>query len=183
MESDLQGVDVGQQPDAAMSPEPAISVRAATCYDGAALGRLGALLVKLHHDFDPLWTRDVKQYGIQAACDELGIGFVPFSPLGAGFLTGKIDENTKLAANDLLKTVAESKQATPAQVALAWLLAQKLWIVPIPGTTKRHRLDENLGAAKVELTSQDLAAIETAAAKITIQGDRLPKAVLVQTNG
>jgi aryl-alcohol dehydrogenase-like predicted oxidoreductase len=128
---------------------------------------------------------------------------VPFSPLGAGFLTGKIDETTKLdptdfrsisprftadarAANmalvDLLKALAERKQATPAQIALAWLLAQKPWIVPIPGTTKRHRLAENLGAAGVELTAEDLAAIEVAAAKIPIQGARLPDAVLAQTN-
>jgi aryl-alcohol dehydrogenase-like predicted oxidoreductase len=150
-----------------------------------------------------LWTRDVEQNGILALCETLGIGFVPFSPLGAGFLTGKIDETTKLdptdfrsisprfaadarAANlalvDLLKSIAELKQATPAQIALAWLLAQKPWIVPIPGTTKRHRLDENLGAAGVELTPEDLAAIEEAASKIPIQGARLPDAVLAQTN-
>jgi aryl-alcohol dehydrogenase-like predicted oxidoreductase len=149
-----------------------------------------------------LWTRDVEHNGILAACEELDIGFVPFSPLGAGFLTGKIDETTKLdptdfrsisprfaadarAANmalvDLLKAIAEQKQATPAQVALAWLLAQKPWIVPIPGTTKLHRLSENLGAASVELTAQDLASIEEAAAKIPIQGARLPEAVLAQT--
>jgi aryl-alcohol dehydrogenase-like predicted oxidoreductase len=150
-----------------------------------------------------LWTRDVEHNGVLAACEELGIGFVPFSPLGAGFLTGKIDEATKLdptdfrsisprftadarAANmalvDLLKTIAERKQATPAQIALAWLLAQKPWIVPIPGTTKRHRLAENLGAAGIDLTAEDLAAIEVAAAKIPIQGARLPDAVLAQTN-
>jgi aryl-alcohol dehydrogenase-like predicted oxidoreductase len=150
-----------------------------------------------------LWTRDVEHNGILALCDELGIGFVPFSPLGAGFLTGKIDETTPLAAGDfraisprfaadaraanmalvdLLRTIAEHKLATPAQIALAWLLAQKPWIVPIPGTTKRHRLDENLGAAGVELTPADLAAIEEAAAKIPIQGARLPDAVLAQTN-
>ena len=148
-------------------------------------------------------TRDVEHNGVLAACQELGIGFVPFSPLGAGFLTGKIDETTKLAADDfrsisprfaakaraanmalvdLLKAIAERKQATPAQIALAWLLAQKPWIVPIPGTTKRHRLDENLGAAMVELTPEDLTAIEDAAAKISIQGARLPDAVLAQTN-
>jgi aryl-alcohol dehydrogenase-like predicted oxidoreductase len=150
-----------------------------------------------------LWTRDVERNGVLALCEELGIGFVPFSPLGAGFLTGKIDENTKLdstdfrsisprfaadarAANmalvDILKAIAERKQATPAQIALAWLLAQKPWIVPIPGTTKRHRLDENLGAARVELTPEDLATIDDAASKITIQGARLPEAVLAQTN-
>lgn len=149
-----------------------------------------------------LWTRDVEQSGMLALCEELGIGFVPFSPLGAGFLTGKIDAQTELAPSDfrsvsprfaaearaanmalvdLLKQIAERKQATPAQIALAWLLAQKPWIVPIPGTTKRHRLEENLGAASVALTPADLAAIETAAAKITIQGARLPAAVLAQT--
>jgi len=150
-----------------------------------------------------LWTRDVERNGVLALCEELGIGFVPFSPLGAGFLTGKIDENTKLDASDfrsisprftadaraanmalvdILKTIAERRRATAAQLALAWLLAQKPWIVPIPGTTKRHRLDENLGAARVELTPEDLVAIEDAASKITIQGARLPEAVLAQTN-
>lgn len=149
-----------------------------------------------------LWTRDVEQNGALALCEELGIGFVPFSPLGAGFLTGKIDETTELAPTDfrsmsprfaagaraanmalveLLKQIAARKQATPAQIALAWLLAQKPWIVPIPGTTKRHRLEENLGAAQVELTPEDLASIEEAASKITIQGARLPAAVLAQT--
>jgi aryl-alcohol dehydrogenase-like predicted oxidoreductase len=149
-----------------------------------------------------LWTRDVEHNGVLAACEELGVGFVPFSPLGAGFLTGKIDTTTQLdpsdfrsfsprfaadarAANmalvDLLKTIAARKSATPAQVALAWLLAQRPWIVPIPGTTKLHRLSENLGAASVELTAEDLAAIEEAAAKIPIQGARLPEAVLAQT--
>jgi aryl-alcohol dehydrogenase-like predicted oxidoreductase len=133
---------------------------------------------------------------------ELGIGFVPFSPLGAGFLTGKIDENTKFdptdfrnhvprfspearKANmvlvDLIKTVAERKVATPAQVALAWLLAQKPWIVPIPGTTKLHRLEENLGALNVELTEADLKQINDAASKLTIEGARLPEAALNMT--
>jgi len=149
-----------------------------------------------------LWTRDVEHNGALAACEELGIGFVPFSPLGAGFLTGKIDEKTELAPGDfrsvsprfaadaraanmalvdLLKQIAARKQATPAQVALSWLLAQKPWIVPIPGTTKRHRLEENLGAARVELAPEDLGSIEEAASKITIQGARLPEAVLAQT--
>jgi aryl-alcohol dehydrogenase-like predicted oxidoreductase len=133
---------------------------------------------------------------------ELGIGFVPFSPLGAGFLTGKIDENTKfdptdfrnhvprfspearkanMALVDLIKTVAERKVATPAQVALAWLLAQKPWIVPIPGTTKLHRLEENLGALNVELTEADLKQINDAASKLTIEGARLPEAALNMT--
>jgi aryl-alcohol dehydrogenase-like predicted oxidoreductase len=149
-----------------------------------------------------LWSRDVEHNGALALCEELGIGFVPFSPLGAGFLTGKIDEKTELAPDDfrsfsprfaadartanralvnLLRQIAERKQGTPAQVALAWLLAQKPWIVPIPGTTKRNRLEENLGAAQVELTTDDLTAIEDAASKITIQGARLPEAVLAQT--
>jgi aryl-alcohol dehydrogenase-like predicted oxidoreductase len=156
----------------------------------------------LQNEFS-LWTRDVQHNGVLALCEELGIGFVPFTPLGAGFLTGKIDASTELAPGDfrsisprfaqdaraanmalvdLLKAIAERKQATPAQIALAWLLAQKPWIVPIPGTTKRHRLEENLGAARVELTAEDLAAIEDAASKIVIQGARLPEAVLAQTN-
>ncbi|MNU58904.1 L-glyceraldehyde 3-phosphate reductase [compost metagenome] len=150
-----------------------------------------------------LWTRDVETNGILAACEELGIGFVPFSPLGAGFLTGKIDTTTELAPTDfrsvsprfaaearaanmalvdLLKRIAAAKHATPAQIALAWLLSQKPWIVPIPGTTKLHRLEENLGAAAVELTAGDLARIEDAAARIVVQGDRLPAAVLAQTH-
>jgi aryl-alcohol dehydrogenase-like predicted oxidoreductase len=133
---------------------------------------------------------------------ELGIGFVPFSPLGAGFLTGKIDENTKFdptdfrnlvprfspearKANmvlvDLVKAVAKRKGATPAQVALAWLLAQKPWIVPIPGTTKLHRLEENLGAVNVELTEDDLTQIDEAASRLKLEGARLPEAVLKMT--
>jgi aryl-alcohol dehydrogenase-like predicted oxidoreductase len=134
--------------------------------------------------------------------EELGIGFVPFSPLGAGFLTGKIDENTKfdptdfrnmvprfsrearranMALVDLVKTVAERKGATPAQVALAWLLAQRPWIVPIPGTTKLHRLEENLGAVNVELTEADLKEIDEAASRLSLEGARLPEAMLKMT--
>jgi aryl-alcohol dehydrogenase-like predicted oxidoreductase len=134
--------------------------------------------------------------------EELGIGFVPFSPLGAGFLTGKIDENTKFdptdfrnmvprftaearRANmvlvDLVKSVAERKKATPAQIALAWLLAQKPWIVPIPGTTKLHRLQENLGAANVELDEADLKQIDEASSSMKLEGARLPEAVLKMT--
>ncbi|MBA4806461.1 aldo/keto reductase [Brevundimonas sp.] len=149
-----------------------------------------------------LWTRDVEANGALTACDELGIGFVPFSPLGAGFLTGKIDAATELAPGDfrsvsprfstearaanmalvdLLKGIAAQKGATPAQIALAWLMAQRPWIVPIPGTTKLHRLEENLGAANVDLTTDDLATIGAAAAAIPIQGERLPEAVLAQT--
>jgi len=134
--------------------------------------------------------------------EELGIGFVPFSPLGAGFLTGKIDENTKFDPTDfrnnvprfspearkanmilvaIVKAAAERKGATPAQVALAWLLAQKPWIVPIPGTTKLHRLDENLGAVNFELTESDLKQIEEAASKLKLEGARLPEAALKMT--
>jgi aryl-alcohol dehydrogenase-like predicted oxidoreductase len=128
--------------------------------------------------------------------EELGIGFVPFSPLGKGFLTGKIDERTTFDASDfrnivprftpearkanlvlvdLLRTIAERKRATPAQIALAWLLAQKPWIVPIPGTTNPARLEENLGAAKLDLTSDDLHEIDSASSKITLQGARYPE--------
>jgi aryl-alcohol dehydrogenase-like predicted oxidoreductase len=134
--------------------------------------------------------------------EELSIGFVPFSPLGAGFLTGKIDENTKFdptdfrnnvprfspearKANmilvDMIKAAAERKDATPAQVALAWLLAQKPWIVPIPGTTKLHRLEENLGAVNVDLDENDLKEIDEAASKLKLEGARLPEAVLRMT--
>jgi aryl-alcohol dehydrogenase-like predicted oxidoreductase len=134
--------------------------------------------------------------------EALGIGFVPFSPLGAGFLTGKINENTRFDTSDfrasvprfapealnanvalveLLKNVAATKGATPAQIALAWLLAQKPWIVPIPGTTKLHRLDENLGAVGVELTAADLRAINEAASKIPLAGERLPEGALKMT--
>ncbi len=137
-----------------------------------------------------------------AACQELGIGFVAFSPLGAGFLTGKIDPATTFggadfrsisprfapdarAANmtmvDLLKRVAEGKRATPGQVALAWLLAQKPWIVPIPGTRRLEQLEENLDAASVALTNADLREIDAAASRITVQGARLPEAVLKLT--
>src|SRR5213594_3187450 len=150
-----------------------------------------------------LWTRDPEHNGVLATCEELGIGFVPFSPLGAGFLTGRIDTRTtfditdfrnrsprfapearaaNLALVDLLKRVAERKRATPAQIALAWLLARKPWIVPIPGTTKLHRLEENLGAADVELTLDDLHEIQDAAAKIPVQGARLPEEVLKLAN-
>ena len=150
-----------------------------------------------------LWTRDVEKNGVLAACEELGIGFVPFSPLGAGFLTGKIDTTTTFGGTDfrsisprfapdaraanmamvaLLKLTAERKSATPAQVALAWVLAQKPWMVPIPGTRKLERLEENLGAAFVELTDADLREIDDAASKITVQGARLPEAVLKLTD-
>jgi aryl-alcohol dehydrogenase-like predicted oxidoreductase len=134
--------------------------------------------------------------------EELGIGFVPFSPLGAGFLTGKIDENTKfdptdfrnsvprftpdarkanMALVDVVKGVADRRKATPAQVALAWLLAQKPWIAPIPGTTKLHRLKENLGSAELELSEDDVAELASESSKIEVQGERLPEAVLKMT--
>ena len=142
-----------------------------------------------------LWWRKPEAEVIPTL-EELGIGLVPYSPLGKGFLTGKIDENTTfdssdfrstlprftpeaLKANqaliDLLGSIAEQKQATPAQIALAWLLAQKPWIVPIPGTTKLHRLDENIGAVSVELTPEDLRDIDDAASQITVQGARYPE--------
>jgi len=142
-----------------------------------------------------LWWRN-PEAEVLPTLEELGIGFVPFSPLGKGFLTGKIDENTAFdsfdfrnivprftpearkanqALVDLLGKVAKQKKATPAQIALAWLLAQKPWIVPIPGTTKLNRLEENLGAAAIELTSDDLREIEDAASKITVQGARYPE--------
>jgi aryl-alcohol dehydrogenase-like predicted oxidoreductase len=135
---------------------------------------------------------------------ELGIGFVPFSPLGAGFLTGKIDENTKfdptdfrnsvprfspearkanMALVEIVKVAAERKGVTPAQIALAWLLAQKPWIVPIPGTTKLHRLEENLGAVNVDLTKDDLKQIEESASRVSVEGARLPEAALKMTGG
>lgn len=144
-----------------------------------------------------LWYREPEKE-ILPTLEELGIGFVPFSPLGKGFLTGKIDENTKLDSTDfrstvprfnpenrkanqvlvdLLRAMAARKQATPGQIALAWLLAQKPWLVPIPGTTKRDRLEENIGAVAVELTADDLREIETAASKITIQGERYPESM------
>jgi aryl-alcohol dehydrogenase-like predicted oxidoreductase len=142
-----------------------------------------------------LWTRTPEKEVIPTI-EELGIGFVPYSPLGKGFLTGKMDENTKLASSDfrstlprftpealkanqalvhLLTAIGERKKATPAQIALAWLLAQKPWIVPIPGTTKLNRLDENIGAIPVELTPQDLCDIDDAASRITVEGARYPE--------
>jgi aryl-alcohol dehydrogenase-like predicted oxidoreductase len=142
-----------------------------------------------------LWTREPEAEVIPTL-EELGIGFVPFSPLGKGFLTGKINEDTKFdsgdfrnivprftpearkanqAVVDLLGEIAQRKKATPAQIALAWLLAQKPWIVPIPGTTKLARLEENIGATAVELTPEDLRQIDSAASKITVQGARYPE--------
>jgi aryl-alcohol dehydrogenase-like predicted oxidoreductase len=171
------------------------------------LSEAGANTIRRAHAVQPItavqseysiWTRDPEPE-VLPICEELGIGFVPWSPLGQGFLTGKIDAATKfestdfravfprfteeartanLAVVDLLKLIAARKKATPAQIALAWLLAQKLWIVPIPGTTKIHRLEENIGSAAVELTAEDLKEIHTASSKIPIQGDRLPESIL-----
>jgi aryl-alcohol dehydrogenase-like predicted oxidoreductase len=141
-----------------------------------------------------LWWREPEK-DILPTLEELGIGFVPFSPLGKGFLTGKIDANTSFAKDDfrnivprfspearkanqtlvdLLTTLAAARQSTPAQIALAWLLAQKPWIVPIPGTTKLHRLEENLGAANIELSTEDLRQIQDALSHIKVEGDRYP---------
>jgi aryl-alcohol dehydrogenase-like predicted oxidoreductase len=171
------------------------------------LSEAGAQTIRRAHAVQPLaaiqseyslWTRDPEPE-ILPVCEELGIGFVPWGPLGAGFLTGTIDSATTFDSSDfrasfprftpeareanqalveLLGRIAKRKEATPAQVAIAWLLAQKPWIVPIPGTTKLHRLDENLGAIGVELTPADLREIEEAASKITVQGARLPEAIL-----
>jgi len=142
-----------------------------------------------------LWWRRPEEE-LLPTLEALGIGFVPFSPLGKGFLTGTIDEKTTFVSSDfrnivprftpearksnlalveVLRTIATRKKATPAQIALAWLLAQKPWIVPIPGTTKLARLDENIGAAAIELSAEDLRAIESAASRITIQGARYPE--------
>lgn len=149
-----------------------------------------------------LWTRGPETNGILAVCEELGIGLVPYSPLGKGFLTGAMGKDTKLgegdfrkllprftpqameknqALIDLLKRIAAEKKATPAQIALAWLLAQKPWIVPIPGTTKLHRLEENLGGARIELTPRDLADIRDALTHIDIEGERYPPELLATT--
>jgi aryl-alcohol dehydrogenase-like predicted oxidoreductase len=151
-------------------------------------------LTALQSEYSLWWRRPEAE--VIPTLEELGIGFVPYSPLGKGFLTGKIGENAKfdssdfrstlprftpeaLKANqsliDLLASIAERKKATPAQIALAWLLARKPWIVPIPGTTKLHRLNENIGAVSVELTPDDLGDIENAASKITVEGARYPE--------
>jgi aryl-alcohol dehydrogenase-like predicted oxidoreductase len=148
----------------------------------------------LQSEYSLWWRRPEEK--VLPTLEELGIGLVPYSPLGKGFLTGKIDEYTTFdstdfrttlprftpearkanqALVDLIGRIAEQKKATPAQIALAWLLAQKPWIVPIPGTTKLHRLDENIGAVAIKLTSDDLREIESAAAKVSVQGDRYPE--------
>lgn len=171
------------------------------------LSEAGANTIRRAHAVQPvtavqseysIWTRDPEPE-VLPTCEELGIGFIPWSPLGQGFLTGKIDASTKFdskdfrasfprfteearnanqAVVDLLGAIAKRMQATPAQIALAWLLAQKPWIVPIPGTTKIHRLEENIGSALIELTLADLEEINAAASKILIQGERLPESIL-----
>jgi aryl-alcohol dehydrogenase-like predicted oxidoreductase len=168
------------------------------------LSEAGVQTIRRAHSVQPvaalqseysLWWREPEQE-VLPVLEELGIGFVPFSPLGRGFLTGTIDETTtfdssdfrnvmprftaenrkaNLAFVDWLKAFAERKRATPAQIAIAWLLAQKPWIVPIPGTTKRHRLEENLGGAEIQLTAADLREIDHAAAQIAVQGARYPE--------
>jgi aryl-alcohol dehydrogenase-like predicted oxidoreductase len=171
------------------------------------LSEAGAQTIRRAHAVQPvaalqseysLWWREPERE-ILPTLEELGIGFVPFSPLGKGFLTGAIDDKTTFEASDFrnvvprfteenrnanlafvewLKTFAARKSATPAQIALAWLLAQKPWIVPIPGTTKRHRLEENLGALDIHLTAEDIRDIDRAAAQIEVQGARYPEALL-----
>ena len=170
------------------------------------MSEAGAQTIRKAHAVQPvaalqseysLWWREPEKE-IIPTLEELGIGFVPFSPLGKGFLTGTINENTEFdktdfrnivprfsqdarkanqAMVDLLGSIAAEKQATPAQIALVWLLAQKPWIVPIPGTTKLHRLEENLGAVNIKLSTQDLADIDKAASEIEVQGKRYPEAL------
>ena len=174
------------------------------------LSEAGASTIRRAHAVQPiaaiqseysLWWRETETE-VLPLCEELGIGFVPFSPLGRGYLTGKIDETTAFGGNDnraslprftpearkanrpvvdLLERIGTRKQATPAQMALAWLLAKKPWIVPIPGTTKLDRLDENVAAAGIELSTNDINQIESAAARIAVTGDRYPKAEAERT--
>lgn len=175
------------------------------------LSEAGAKTIRRAHAVHPvtavqseysLWSRDVEDNGVLALCGELGIGFVPFSPLGAGFLTGTISADTPLESSDfraisprftpqaratnmavvdLVRQVAVRRKATPAQVALAWLLAQKPWIVPIPGTTKLHRLEENLGAVDLTLHADDLALLGAGMQDIEVEGARLPEMVLAMS--
>ena len=174
------------------------------------LSEAGAQTIRRAHAVQPvtavqseysLWWRKPEEE-VLPTLEELGIGFVPYSPLGRGFLTGKMNENTTFDSSDfrnmlprftpearkanqalvdLLGEIAKRKKATPAQIALAWLLVQKPWIVPIPGTTKLHRLEENIGAAAIELTQDDLREIENAASKITVQGARYPEHIEQKT--
>jgi len=175
------------------------------------LSEPGAQTVRKAHAVQPvtalqneysLWTRGPETNGILEACEELGIGLVAYSPLGKGFLTGAMGKDSKIAENDfrkllprftpeameknqalvdLIRRVGDEKKATPAQIALAWLLARKPWIIPIPGTTKLHRLEENLAAADVELTSSEIAALDAAAAKIQVEGERYPEQLMKTT--
>ncbi len=175
------------------------------------LSEAGAQTIRRAHAVQPvaalqseysLWWRR-PEAEIIPLLEELGIGFVPYSPLGKGFLTGKMDDTTELAKGDfrntlprftpearkanqavvdLLTRIAKDKGATPAQIALGWILAQKPWMVPIPGTTKLHRLEENIGAADVKLTAEDLREIEEAASKIEVQGNRYPEHIEAMTN-
>lgn len=198
-----------------VDPDVPIEEVAGTVKDLIAAGKVrhfglseaGAQTIRQAHAVQPvtaiqseysLWTRDPEP-DILPLCEELGIGFVPWSPLGQGFLTGRIDPATRFDASDwrngfprftpeareanqamvgLVKRIADAKDATPAQVALAWLLAQKPWIVPIPGTRRLERVEENLGAGNVTLGADDLREIEAAAAAIKVQGARLPDAIL-----
>ena len=202
-----------------VDPKVPIEDVASTVKDLIAQGKVkhfglsepGAQTVRRAHAVQPvaalqneysLWTRGPETNGILEACEELGIGFVAYSPLGKGFLTGAMSKDTKIGDNDfrknlprftpeameknralvdLLKRIAGENKATPAQIALAWLLAQKPWIVPIPGTTKLHRLEENLGAANLQLTAGDLAGIKRAAAEIQIEGERYPEYLMAAT--
>lgn len=171
------------------------------------LSEAGVQMIRRAHAVQPvtalqseysLWWRE-PEAAILPALEELGIGFVPFSPLGKGFLTGKIDENTKFDSSDfrnivprfnpenrkanralveVLESIARRKNATPARLALAWILARKPWMVPIPGTTKLHRLEENVSAASIQLTAQDLREIETATSQITVEGERYPESLM-----
>jgi len=175
------------------------------------LSEAAATTIRRAHEVQPvtavqseysLWYREPEKE-VLPTLQELGIGFVPFSPLGKGFLAGKIDERTTFDSTDFrntlprfdpqnrkanqaliarLQAIAQTKQATPAQIAIAWLLAQKRWIVPIPGTTKRPRFEENIGAASIELTADDLREIDRAASEVTIQGARYPEAMERMTN-
>ncbi len=202
-----------------VDPEVPIEDVAGTVKDLIAQGKVrhfgmsepGAETVRRAHAVQPvavlqneysMWTRGPETNGILEACEELGIGLVPYSPLGKGFLTGAMSSETKLgegdfrsrlprftpeamaknqALVDLLKSVAEAKSATPAQIALAWLLAQKPWIVPIPGTTKLHRLEENIAAAEVDLSASELAGLQAAADAIQVEGDRYPPELMATT--
>jgi aryl-alcohol dehydrogenase-like predicted oxidoreductase len=175
------------------------------------LSEAGEEMIRRAHAIQPvtalqseysLWWREPEQ-SVMSTLEELGIGFVPFSPLGRGFLTGAIKEDTKFAGNDIRNTlprfegearqanlalvvllgdIADNKHATRAQIALAWLLAQKPWVVPIPGTTKVHRLEENIGAANIELTPEDLQRIEAAVTQVQVQGERYSAQMLKTVN-